>query len=96
MTIEVARIAVTTVNLSKAGVPSATQNFRRKKMASKLRIELFDRISIFGRRWYFRVVRLGTNERIAASEAYNSPRARNEAVALLQQDLRSATLAHRR
>lgn len=41
-------------------------------------IETFDRATLLGRRWYFRIVDAGNHEIIAASEAYNSKASRNK------------------
>lgn len=41
-------------------------------------IQTFDRMTLFGRRWYFRVVDCGNWETVAQSEGYNSAKRRDE------------------
>lgn len=52
---------------------------------TKLRFETFDRLTLFGRRWFFRIVREGNNETMAQSEPYNRPEPRDIAIAILQE-----------
>jgi uncharacterized protein YegP (UPF0339 family) len=40
--------------------------------APKLKIEIFPRRAVFGRRWYFRVISTGNGEKVAASEGYHN------------------------
>jgi hypothetical protein len=40
-------------------------------------IQTFDRLTLRGRRWHFRIVDCGNNEILAASETYNSKQARD-------------------
>lgn len=42
------------------------------------RVEIFDRMTLLGRRWYFRIVDAGNHETLAPSEAYNSAAARDK------------------
>lgn len=57
---------------------------------TELRFETFDRLTIFGRRWFFRIVRNGNNEPMAQSEAYNRPEPRDIAIGILQEGASSA------
>lgn len=43
-----------------------------------MEVQTFDRMTLFGRRWFFRIVDTGNNEKLAASEAYNSYRDRDK------------------
>lgn len=52
---------------------------------TKLRFETYDRMTLFGRRWFFRVVREGNSETMAQSEAYNRREPRDIAIAILQE-----------
>lgn len=44
-------------------------------------VERFDTLTLFGRRWYFRV-RAANHEKLAVSEGYNSPGARDRGLAV--------------
>lgn len=46
-------------------------------MGPSMEIQTFDRLTVRGRRWFFRLVDCGNNEILAGSEAYNSKQARN-------------------
>jgi len=47
-------------------------------MGPGMEIQKFDRLTLFGRRWYFRIVDAGNGEILASSEGYTRPYARNE------------------
>lgn len=47
-------------------------------MQSFMEVQRFDRITLFGRRWFFRIVDTENNEKLVQSEAYNSAQARNK------------------
>lgn len=53
-------------------------------MGPPYEIQTFDRLSLLGRRWYFRVVDTGNWETVAQSEGYTRPGARNETVESLR------------
>lgn len=46
-------------------------------MGPSMAIETFDRLTLFGRRWFFRIIDAGNGQTLAQSEAYNSARARD-------------------
>lgn len=46
-------------------------------MGPSMEVQTFDRVTLLGRRWFFRVVDCGNNEVLAHGEAYNSKAARN-------------------
>jgi hypothetical protein len=50
-----------------------------------IRFETFDRLTLRGRRWFFRIVRNGNNEPLAQSEAYNRAASRDIAMAIIQE-----------
>lgn len=45
-------------------------------MGPGMEIILFDTLTLFGRRWFFRIVDAGNREPLAQSEGYNSIEAR--------------------
>lgn len=47
-------------------------------MGTDLEVQAFERRGLLGRRWYFRIVDTLNWSTLATSEAYNTPRARNE------------------
>jgi hypothetical protein len=47
-------------------------------MGPPFEIQTFDRLTLVGRRWFFRIVSTRNWEKIAQSESYNRPGARNE------------------
>lgn len=47
-------------------------------MGPGLEVQLFDRLTLLGRRWYFRISDIGNGEILAQSEAYSRPFGRNE------------------
>ncbi|HET7255615.1 MAG TPA: YegP family protein [Xanthobacteraceae bacterium] len=49
-----------------------------------IRFETFERLTLRGRRYFFRLVVVGNSEIIAQSEAYNSARARDHAIRLIR------------
>jgi hypothetical protein len=40
-------------------------------------VQTFDHLTLFGRRWFFRIVDAGNHETLAQSEGYNSSAARD-------------------
>lgn len=62
-------------------------------MGPAIEIQTFDKLTLFGHRWYFRLVDCGNNEILAASEAYNSKAARNKTANRLAYNLGSAVVA---
>lgn len=60
-----------------------------------MRFETFDRLTIFGRRWFFRIVREGNNEPMAQSEAYNSAAKRDIAIGVLKANIADAPIRER-
>lgn len=50
-----------------------------------VRFETFDRLTLFGRRFFFRIVANGNNEPLAQSEAYTSKQARTLAITRIAQ-----------
>jgi hypothetical protein len=50
-------------------------------------VETFDRSTLLGRRWYFRIVDAGNHEILSASEAYNSRPSRNRTASRLALEL---------
>jgi uncharacterized protein YegP (UPF0339 family) len=59
---------------------------------TKIRFDPFDRLTLFGRRWYFSIVREGNNEIMATSEAYNRPEPRDIAIAIIQEGAAEARI----
>lgn len=57
---------------------------------TELRFETFDRMTLRGRRYFFRIVRVGNNESMAQSEAYNRQEPRDIAVAIIQEGAATA------
>lgn len=49
-----------------------------------MRFEIYEKLTIFGKRFYFRFVG-GNNEKVTYGEAYNSRAARNHAIGLIKQ-----------
>ncbi len=47
-------------------------------MGPGMEVVTFDRITLLGRRWFFRIVSVGNGEALAQSEAYNSARHRDD------------------
>lgn len=60
-----------------------------------MRFETFDRLTLFGRRWFFRIVREGNNEPMAQSEAYNSAAKRDLAIGVLKAGVANAHIKAR-
>ncbi len=54
-------------------------------MGTGLEIQTFDRLTLLGRRFYFRIVDTGNWEILAPSESYNRPGPRNETANRLSQ-----------
>lgn len=54
-------------------------------MKSPIRFETFDRMTLVGRRWFFRIVRERNNEIMAQSQAYKRAGSRDIAVGILQE-----------
>ena len=46
-------------------------------MGPGMEVQIFDRLTLRGRRWFFRLVDAGNHETLAQSEAYNSSAARD-------------------
>lgn len=46
-------------------------------MGPGMEVQAFDGLTLFGRRWYFRIVDTGNWETLAPSEGYNSAAARD-------------------
>lgn len=46
-------------------------------MGQGMEVQTFDRVTIFGRRWFFRIVDANNHETLAQSEAYNSKAGRD-------------------
>lgn len=57
-----------------------------------IRFETYDRMTLRGRRWYFRIVSCGNNEIMTPSEAYNSAAARNRAILIIQHNAADAKI----
>lgn len=47
-------------------------------MGPGIEVQTFDRLTLFGRRWYFRIVDTGNWEILAPSESYTSRAARDK------------------
>lgn len=52
---------------------------------TKIRFEPFDRWTLLGKRYFFRIVREGNSEIMAQSEAYNRAEPRDIAIAIIQE-----------
>lgn len=52
-------------------------------MGPSLEIQTFDKLTLRGRRWFFRLVDCGNSEILAAGEPYNSKAARNKTASRL-------------
>lgn len=46
-------------------------------MGPGMEVQTFDRLTLWGRRWFFRIIDAGNGQTLAQSEAYNSAQARN-------------------
>jgi uncharacterized protein YegP (UPF0339 family) len=55
-----------------------------------IRFELFERKTLFGMRYYFRIVREGNNEILAPSQAYKTIGGRDAAINLIKQGAKEA------
>jgi uncharacterized protein YegP (UPF0339 family) len=60
-----------------------------------IRFETFDRLTLFGRRYFFRIVRNGNSEPMAQSEAYNRAAPRDIAIGIIQEGASSARVRAR-
>jgi hypothetical protein len=47
-------------------------------MGPGMEVQTFDRLTLAGRRWFFRIVDCGNNEILSGSQPYKSPYQRNE------------------
>lgn len=56
-----------------------------ERPTSPIRFETFDRLTLVGRRYFFRVVREGNNEIMAPSQPYKRPESRDIAIAIIQE-----------
>jgi uncharacterized protein YegP (UPF0339 family) len=50
-----------------------------------IRFETFDRLTLRGRRYFFRIVAVGNSEPLVQSEAYNTARSRDHTINLIRQ-----------
>ena len=55
-------------------------------------IQTFERKTLLGKKWFFRIVDCGNNEIIAASESYNSKAARDKTAIRFAHSLRCAVV----
>jgi uncharacterized protein YegP (UPF0339 family) len=53
-------------------------------MAEDMRFETFERVTLRGRRFFFRLVAAGNNEILAQSQPYKTERQRDRTVALIR------------
>jgi uncharacterized protein YegP (UPF0339 family) len=53
-------------------------------MAEEMRFETFERVTLRGRRYFFRLVAGGNNEILAQSQPYKTERQRDRTVALIR------------
>lgn len=60
-----------------------------------MKFETFDRLTLFGRRWFFRLV-AANGEPVAQSEAYNSAQSRDKEIANIRRDAPKAATRERR
>lgn len=65
-------------------------------MGPGLEVQTFDRLTLLGRRWYFRIVDTGNSEILAASEGYSRPYGRNETAARLAKALSAPLIPERK
>lgn len=51
---------------------------------SKIRFETFDRVTFFGRRYFFRIVREGNNEIMSTSQPYKQVGSRDIGISVIK------------
>lgn len=65
-------------------------------MGPGMEVQVFERKSLFGRRWYFRLVDTRNWETLSTSEGYNSARARNETAKRIAETIGCQMMPERR
>lgn len=58
------------------------------EMGPGMEVQTFDRLTLLGRRWFFRIIDIGNREILVASEAYNRPHPRNVTASRMSRALR--------
>lgn len=65
-------------------------------MGPSMEVQTFDRLTLFGRRWFFRIVDTGNWEKLAQSEPYNSAAKRDKTATRLSRALACAVIPERK